>query len=164
MIKLTEGALDSQRNFLSQKTELTITLDRAVSHHTIVDAQQLFQRYVEQLDYLAGRGEIDQDTVRACRYDIAQKALRLSQQVIPALTNLADEMMQAAGAEAVRTAVKPARFMNDDGTVRREQASGFVVPQEFQESTITAQITKAAKSTAAAVVATVIAAASTLRR
>jgi hypothetical protein len=75
------------------------------------------------------------------------------QHVIPALTNLAGEMLQAAGKDAVRTAVAPMRFMNGDGTVLREQATGFELPPGYEQPTVAAVVTKVVKGAAASVAA-----------
>ena len=119
----------------------------------VTQFQTMFQKYVDLLAYLEKCGELDADNLRGARVAMARHGMLLAQKILPALSTLADDLLQSAGAEAVRTVCRPMIFRGANNEIVREAASGFEVPEKYQESTIGAHIAKAAKSTAAAVTA-----------
>ena len=67
------------------------------------------------------------DEIAQARMRLAVVALRLSQKTIPALVEIADDLLQTSGTDAIRKACNPVRNYNND----RDIPSEFTVPSEF---------------------------------
>jgi len=79
-------------------------------------------QYSMQLEAKAGNTQ----DVAAHRLSLAATALVLQQQIIPALDEIAEQALDVAGADAVKTACGPRRNWNDI-----EISSGLILPSKF---------------------------------
>jgi hypothetical protein len=145
----------NSQSVIEQKRELAIEFERTHSLNTIREFTAMLTRYTDTLEYLEGLGELDADLINGVRFDLALKSLTLSQKVIPKLTALAAEMLQAAGKHAVRAACAPTKMWNRPGVLIREVKSEFELPPG-NESPVNAAVGKI-KEAAATVVAAVAA-------
>ena len=114
------------------------------------EAISMLRAYIENLDYLAGceSSEDDRDTIKAARRELAVMGLRLSQQTLGQLRDLASEMLMGAGKDEVRAVCAPNVWKERDGTVIRTVASEFVLPPEFSETAVEAVLDHAVKAAA----------------
>ena len=143
----------NSQSVIEQKRELAIEFERTHSLNTIREFTAMLTRYTDTIEYLVGIGELDADLINGVRYDLALKSLTLSQKVIPKLTALAAEMLQAAGKDAVRAACAPTKMWSRPGVLSREVKSGFELPPGYESPV--EKVKSVVGATAAAVAAAV---------
>lgn len=81
----------------------------------------------ELINALENRDEqFKAEDIAQARLRLAVTALRVSQKTIPMLTEISDELLRAAGADAIRQACNSTRTWAD-----KEIPSEFKLPQEF---------------------------------
>lgn len=95
------------------------------------ELDRALETYVAQLEYIAGLPDVDRDNLAAARLNLAQMGLRLLQHTLPRLKSAAEAAIEAAGAQAVRTACAPIRQHMGAGEVR-ERPSEFTLPEEYR--------------------------------
>jgi hypothetical protein len=92
--------------------------------NTIHSLRKGLDDYRHALKLVASEGGAEE--VAAHRLSLANAALRLQQQVIPTLSEIANESLAIAGSDAIRTACSPSRSHSG-----REIPSEFTLPQKF---------------------------------
>src|ERR1022692_1314635 len=74
--------------------------------------------HIAELDYYRDResNQDNQETLEVCRLELARFGLQLQQRMVPGLNNLAEEMLEGAGKDAVRSVCEPGRMYEMGGT------------------------------------------------
>jgi len=121
-----------------QRDEFVRSLGQACYGAGIGDADRQLAAYLSEIE------DLDSDAQAACRLDLARRGLTLEQQLIPRLQELADKILDAAGASAIREACAPIertergtggeQRQTTDPLGRRMQPlkSGYTVPERFR--------------------------------
>ena len=114
-------------------TVFSETLSRACNSGAISDAQTDLESLASEIAYQREMGTADPLKTQAVQVRVARRGLELQQHDVPRLNELAQQILQVAGPEAIRFVLAPVVRVGTDrlGNPMPPILSDFIDPEKF---------------------------------